>query len=339
MPLIFPRTSPAKYVLVFFKLVPEIGLLETTNLAMMFISRLLRGVFFYELRKNNGQHRLVKTKVLNSQMYVSMNDRGLSQELITYRIHEPFLTLLLLNEVREDDVILGLGSNMGYYVLLYCPLLSNKGKVIAIEPDSRSFSILKKNIAVNNFEKSVEILNVAIGPKKGRGYLCLHESFNLSSIMTGSEKDFDKKPKLEIEFLQLDDILLSESKVDIIRMDIEGYEFEVIQGMSKTLKDLRPRLLFIELHPYKSYELVESFFRTLEKFNYKIKWAIPRHLIDAMLEAPEPLLKGALQLIKGEIPERKFDLPEQAIDLENFKKKFCSGTEVYHVVFSKNSKP
>jgi FkbM family methyltransferase len=318
------------------KLIKEIGCKETIDLLLFFISKLVRGYLFNNFFKlPNGD--LVEINCLGNSMYVSTKDAGLSQELLTYGIHEPFLTLLLANEIRDTDVLVGVGSNIGYYVLLYGSMLEDKGKIIAIEPDPRSFRILRLNTALNSYDNRVKLVNVAVGSGNGTAYISLNKSFNLSSITTLSEKKFNEKTRFETNLVSLDDILSNESKIDIIRMDIEGYEFEVIKGMIKTLKNLKPRILAIELHPIEDCELMDSFFKTLESLNYEIKWAIPRHLIDGMLEVPAPLLQGALALVKGEIPRNNRSLsPDQIIEIKTFAKKFCSSKDVYHIIFSKN---
>jgi FkbM family methyltransferase len=299
----------------------------------MFIDKVVRVQLRHDFKESTDG--LKEINVLGHPMYIIGKDRGLSQELLTYGIHEPFLTLLLFNEVREDDVIVALGANIGYYVLLFCGLIKNNGKVIAIEPDNRSFPILKKNLDLNGYSSLVKVQNVGVGPQKTVAYFSQKCSFNLSRICSSFDKIQAEEGVRKINLLTLDDILGDEAKIDIITMDIEGYEFKVIDGMIKTLKNLQPRLLIVELHPTNDFQSIDSFFEILEGFNYRIAWVSSRHLIDGMLDAPIPLLKVVLELINGKTPQTKFKMLRDVIEPTTFSKKFQQNKEIVHIVFSK----
>lgn len=332
---VYPQSYTKNYFRVLLRLSRGIGFEKTIHLLGLLTCTIIRGQLFYSLV--GDKKCLFIDQILGNQMYLSLEDKGLSQELFVYGIHEPFLTLLLSREIKKDDVIIEVGANIGYYVLMECSLLGDKGKVIAFEPDYRSLKILKKNIKMNGNGEKVDVTHVAIGPKRKKGQLIKNESFNLSKIDTSiAASQQENADQYNIDIVPLDDLVSQEPKIDIIRMDIEGYEFEAINGMSKTLTKFHPRLLVFELHPVQDIKLMQAFFEKLSNLDYEIKWAIPRHSIDAMLEVPLPLLKEALEVMQGHavlatINRQK--VSQETAPIKAFAEKFCSSDQTFHVFF------
>ena len=83
---------------------------------------------------------------------------------------------------------------------------------------------------------------------------------------------------------------------------------------------------------------MESFFETLNNFGYEIKWAVPRALIDGMLEVSTPLLRETLGVIQGSGQHRKSNLfSNKGVPIREFAEKFCTSKKMYHVVFTPSS--
>jgi len=331
--LIVPRGTREEYFKVVLRLLKDAGFKNTIKIVTTFLIRLLRHIV-YDFLKGKNAHAIVMQKILSHTMYVSLEDEGLSKELFIYGIHEPFLTLLILNEIKEDDVIIEVGANIGYYVLLECLLIKGKGRVIALEPDPRSRKLLEMNVVKNGYAQNVEIIPVAIGAKRGKETLFLSSAWNLST--TGFPTSKESVTRI-IDVKPLDELVLNESKIDIIKMDIEGSEFKVINGMIHTILKFRPRLLIIELHPIVDDDLVWAFFETLINLGYKTKWAIPRRLTYAMLNVPRSLLNETIEIILGRAQHYLKNMrikPTEKISMEMFAKEFLLQDEVYHVIFA-----
>jgi hypothetical protein len=135
--------------------------------------------------------------------------------------------------------------------------------------------------------------------------------------------------------MPLDDLVLEEPKIDIIRMDIEGFEFEAIKGMIKTLTKFHPRLLAFELHPIQDIKLMQAFFEMLIDLGYEIQFAIPRHLVEALLEVPSPLFEEALEVIQGHVVSYTTNtlVSMETVSIKIFAEKFCSSNQIFHVLF------
>ena len=199
-------------------------------------------------RKFNRGSRYCKIKVNGSQMYVDFNDGGVSRQLYLHKKRERYSTDYMKEIVRERDTIIDIGANSGYYALLESQL-ANRGEVYAIEPVPRNVQLLKKNIELNDY-KNIQVFPFAIGGSGGMRKIYLYDKGNLCSF----KKNIQNNPagKMDVLMMTLDNFVEKYVSGDpaLIRMDVEGYEYEIIKGMSDLLESNKPLILFIELHPF-----------------------------------------------------------------------------------------
>lgn len=185
--------------------------------------------------------KLLKTKYNNLVFYYLKNDRYVGQRVVLGK-YEPYETELILRQVKKGDVVVDVGANIGYYTVL---LAQKAKKVYAFEPDSINFEILKKNIKANGLENVVAI-KAAVGSKEGKlGLYKSKENFGdhkLFQIPLGSAASpFDKRETVKI--IKLDDFV--KEKVDLIKIDTQGWEPEVIEGAKNLIKKWKP-VMFLE---------------------------------------------------------------------------------------------
>ena len=128
--------------------------------------------------KNN--HKIVK--ILGNKMCLSFNDLGISKALLIDRIREVDATKEIQKILNEGDVVLDIGANIGYFVLLESKIIGNKGKVFAVEPIPSNFEMLNKNIELNNYQ-NIQTYNFAFGEEKGVDILYLTEMSNQASLL------------------------------------------------------------------------------------------------------------------------------------------------------------
>ena len=216
--------------------------------------------------------KTVIKEVNGLKMLLNLRDRGVSRDLFMYGKRELIPTDYLLNGhiVKEGDVVLDIGANIGYYVLIESKLVGEQGKVYAIEPVSSNLVQLQQNLKLNNC-KNVEVFKLAVGDKNGKAKIYIPEKRNLSTLdknaLEGNLKSVE-----EIEVITVDSFLDKKPKPNFIRMDVEGYEFYIIKGMNKTLK-LNIKL-FIEIHPHKmTEEQLCEMLEILEKNGFYVELA------------------------------------------------------------------
>jgi len=143
-------------------------------------------------------------------------------------------TSQIIEELKENIVVLDIGANLGLYSLLADrnPFVHS---VHAFEPDQISFRYLTDNVLRNDCEK-VYIHNLAIGLKSGKGHLA--QSFGHSGSATLVQNRFRFKQLRRMVSIvnedELDQLIPHSDLPFFVKVDVEGFEFEVLQTLAKT---------------------------------------------------------------------------------------------------------
>lgn len=141
--------------------------------------------------------------------------------------------------IESGHVVVDVGANQGVFTLLFSRLVGDSGRVVALEPDPSLFAALDQNCRVN-VAHNVTRLNVAAGDTPGQGILHCSRFNRGDNRMTDSLRG----PAVPVEIVTLDDVV-PESRVDMIKIDVQGFELNVVRGMQAIL-DRSPaiRVLF-----------------------------------------------------------------------------------------------
>lgn len=139
------------------------------------------------------------------------------------------------NLVEEGDIVFECGGHHGCTAIPLSAWVGEKGKVITFEPKPSNFEIIRKNIVLNNIS-NITALNKAVGSKNGRTYI--------SDASNASVQSSVVKGAIEVDVIALDDLI--DLHPTFLKIDVEGYEVEVLKGAKKILQN-RPKLA-IEIH-------------------------------------------------------------------------------------------
>jgi FkbM family methyltransferase len=193
--------------------------------------------------KNYSGKDIIK-RVNNYKMVLKDIGTGIHSDLLREGKREPFATKILEEETKEGEVILEAGANIGYYTILQSKKIGPRGKIYAVEPEKDNFSYLKKNVKLNNL-KNVTLFKQAIGDKNGKLALYTYDEGNLNSPIMWKG---DYKGKEIVKEQTIDKFLEGKRTPNWIRMDVEGYEYNILRGAKKTLQNKNLRRMFIEFH-------------------------------------------------------------------------------------------
>lgn len=146
--------------------------------------------------------------------------------------YEDETTKLFNSLVKDGMTVLDLGANVGYYSLLAGRQVGKKGRVFAFEPWHESFSFLQKNIEANGFKNIIPVAK-AVSNSCGRQRLFLASDPGQHSLSQGSYKEF-----VETDVTTVDEFVREQNiSVDLIKMDVEGAEMHVLEGMVETIRN------------------------------------------------------------------------------------------------------
>lgn len=144
---------------------------------------------------------------------------------------------LLRRLLRPGMTVVDVGANIGYYLLLLQRQIGANGRVVCIEPSDENLPELRRTIAANDF-KNVDLHAVALGDHDGE--TGLQAGIN-SGIVDGQQGPYT------VPLRRLD--ALVNERVDFLKIDVEGYEGQVLGGAEALLAASKPTL-FLELHPH-----------------------------------------------------------------------------------------
>lgn len=153
--------------------------------------------------------------------------------------------------LKHDSIFIDIGANIGLYTLYASKIIKENGQIISFEPFLENFKSLAKNVELNGVS-NVRLEKMAIGKKEGVIKLYYDEKEKnlgmVSSIYQG------KGAREEVKLISLDSYLKNEqfTKIDLIKIDIEGFEHSALLGMRNTLTKFHPTLLIEILNTYKS---------------------------------------------------------------------------------------
>ena len=200
-------------------------------------------------------------EVQGSKMFMNPNENSYNmrrtlEDYASNLVHEKATTDLFKKTVKNGDVVVDLGANIGYFSLLASRLTGSQGKVFSFEPEPRNYSYLQKNIELNNYKQN-QAFQKAVSDKDGVTELFIcdydtgHHTINRQDgIEAYSRGRTIKEESIEIETVTLDNFLKEKTdKVDVIKMDVEGAEELALSGMDVVLKNNIGLKMFLEFFP------------------------------------------------------------------------------------------
>lgn len=152
--------------------------------------------------------------------------------------YEPSLKKVFKQNISAGDTVLDIGANIGFHTLYFAELAGPNGKVIAFEPVPVNFEKLKFNIGLNSFN-NISPQNIALGSKNEQITIGIDEN----STNPGAYNLFDHSGNVMINCLIGDEVVVNE-KINFIKIDVEGYESFVFEGLIKTINRDKPKIVF-----------------------------------------------------------------------------------------------
>ena len=186
-------------------------------------------------------------------------------ETIRKRMYETYPEFL----PKQGEVVYDIGANYGNYALIWAKFYH--ARVIAFEPLKSSFDKAIANFKLNK-NTTINLYDIGISNTKGLNKTAIDGS--MMSIQ-GTEHGF-------MNTVKLDDFILDTDppKPDLIKIDIEGMEYEALIGMMRTLAIYQPKVI-IETHTSK---LMESCFNVLKNVGYEMDYIQNKRFVNKVFD-------------------------------------------------------
>jgi len=154
----------------------------------------------------------------------------------------------LIKNLKEGMVVFDIGANIGFYTKLFAEIVNKKGHVFAFEP---SHEAAKKINDIQLLFPNITLLENVVGEKNGTINFVIDKN-DPSSVANKVFSEKSNNPTIsklaKKEMVTLDSICEKYKVPNLIKIDVEGYELNVLKGATKTLLNKKLKHLFIEIH-------------------------------------------------------------------------------------------
>ena len=192
-----------------------------------------RRVKKYVLKKGNLKIVYNTTDKYSKKWFYPRYDAG--------KIHEPMATEFFVKHIHERDCVFDIGSHLGYFTCL-AGILTSFGQVHAFEVDPKCIPLIRRNIRMNKL-KNVFVNNYAVSDQNGFEKIPLQHNPDPRLKINSNEQNFQRIPAIKID----EYVKSIEVSPTFIKIDVEGAEWKVLNGMSEVLDNADVKLL-IEVH-------------------------------------------------------------------------------------------
>ena len=183
---------------------------------------------------------------------------------------EPGLTILLkkISLISKNKIVLDIGANIGITSIILSEYFE---EVIAFEPSKKTYKVLLENLQTNNI-KNVNALNYGLGNEEKESNMMTPMNEASSAAITNEYKNIENYKFDTIE-IKVGDLELknhiNDKKIGLIKIDVEGFELEVLKGIRNSIKENNP-IVILEMNCYKqnifSRTSIPDFIDSLDEF-------------------------------------------------------------------------
>lgn len=192
----------------------------------------------------NHEQVIIKNRLGKFFIY-TFNDIFHSSYLFEYQARD------WLKLDKEKKIFLDVGANIGFYTIFANKLGFNQ--IISFEPNLEVFKILEKNLKLNDI-LNADLNNIGLDCKpRNLPFYKYHNKPGLCKFLSEDElKNYDERNIMVLKTISFDkyasDKKLNFKNISFIKIDVEGFEYNVLKGMEKTLKNLSLKTkIFVEI--------------------------------------------------------------------------------------------
>ena len=170
-------------------------------------------------------------------LYVQEHDWDIGENLIETKLYEPHVTSFLKEHLQEGMTFVDVGANIGFFTLTAATKVGKSGKVIAVECNPRNVELIYMSLHRNELDH-VTVYPFAVGDtQKLMSFSWGFSNGFVDELLKNDEEAFI------VQAVTLDSLLKNETRVDVVKMDIEGSEAKAWQGMQETIAKHHPVFL------------------------------------------------------------------------------------------------
>lgn len=197
-----------------------------------------------------GDYRALTRTIFGQKMFVDTRDISVGPHILMEGFWEMWITRVFRETIKKGMTVVEVGANIGYYTLLAAKQISSSGKLYAFEANPQVFDILYQNILVNGLLDRTTLVNKPVFDKTCTLKFSKLKKHLASGSVAEFSEEFLAQYRDEVERVEMDAVSLDEyfaddkSGIDVIKIDAEGSEAHIFDGMKKIIEN-NPQLIII----------------------------------------------------------------------------------------------
>jgi FkbM family methyltransferase len=216
-----------------------------------------------------GDHTVLCRVLGKYLLYADTNDVGITPHLSLNGYWESWITLAISRLVQPGFHCLDIGANHGYYTLLMADGAGPTGRVTAVEPNPSPAQRLMNTLDVNGLLRHTLVVQKAASHLDGETVnLFVVDRRGMNASLT---RQSDDARSVAVETITVDRLVDDWSRVDLLKIDVEGAEENVWHGMASTL-DANPELVILLEVNTSRYDAPAEFFGTIESAGFVLRY-------------------------------------------------------------------
>lgn len=213
------------------------------------------------------------------KLCVRMRDWLIGAPIAVHKVYESNVTAELRKVLAPGMVCVDIGANIGFFTMLCAARVGETGKVIAFEPNPGNCELIRHSIAANGF-RHVVVHPFAVSDREDEFHLdwhvnTMHSNTAVQAAPSPTSMRNAAGDAVKVRSVVVGKVLADEPRVDVVKIDVDGWEARALRGMANLVERHRP-ILFTEFCPDLlagvSQVRPEAYLEELQRFGYLLHW-------------------------------------------------------------------
>lgn len=150
----------------------------------------------------------------------------------------------LASHLKPGGVFYDIGANIGFFSIIGAKLVGTTGKVYAFEPAPDNAAKIRHNARLNNFSQ-ITVIEKAVSGSMGEGQFLLTENIG-GHTLASADRPPDVRGSMTVDLVSIDELIARGELTPptLVKIDVEGAELDVLQGMKQTLAQYQPLVVY-----------------------------------------------------------------------------------------------
>jgi FkbM family methyltransferase len=179
------------------------------------------------------------------KFFIDTRDLGFGSHVILDGFWEIWLTLFCARKLKRGMTAIDVGAHYGYYSMMFADMVGESGHLMAVEPNPHAGELLKRSLELNGFAGRSTVMPVAAGaPGDSQAKLFIPPFESKNALVVADTSGLSEQGAVvQVQSVYLDEVCAKMERVDFVKIDAEGSEERIFEGMHATIKRFHPLIV------------------------------------------------------------------------------------------------